>query len=145
MSQSILIDFAVKAGLGSPETFKLVGHGEKLINLQSGKTYIAKVGTNVAQIMGEAEGLKRMGATAPGLVPKLHVATEIENGQRAVFISDYIELGRCGQSSMTRLAERMSKELHNPKNQADDVRGYGFPCPTHCGVTEQDNASEWVI
>jgi protein-ribulosamine 3-kinase len=141
MTRSEIIDAAVRAGLGSAETFR--ASGDHLTNTNTGKVYIAKLGRNVEQLLGEAEGLKRMGATAPGLVPTLHIAEALQDGSgRAVFISDYIELGGKSASSMTLLAEKLANELHNPDKQLKDIQGFGFPVPTHCGVTEQDNTWE---
>ncbi|KAK9899576.1 Ketosamine-3-kinase [Cystobasidium minutum MCA 4210] len=97
---------------------------------------------SAAQLIGEAEGLKRMWETSNGLVPKLHTFEKLDNGNKALFISDYINLGSMGGSAMTRLAEKMANELHNPEKQLADVKGFGFPVPTHCGVTEQDNTWE---
>lgn len=136
-----LVEAAVRAGLGSAQSFR--SSGDKLINTETGKTYIAKLASgNVAQLLGEAEGLKRMGQTSPGLVPKLHVLERLDNGNKALFISDYIDLGSKGGNAMTRLAVKMASELHNPDKQLTDIKGFGFPVPTHCGVTEQDNTWE---
>lgn len=144
MVRSELVEAAVRAGLGSAESFKLAG--ERLSNAETGRTYIAKLASkpNVAQLIGEAEGLKRMWETSNGLVPKLHVFEKLDEGNKALFISDYINLGSMGGPAMARLAEKMATELHNPDNQLSDVKGFGFPVPTHCGVTEQDNTWEWV-
>lgn len=141
MGHSELIEAAVRAGLGSAENLKIAG--DKLTNAQTGKTYIAKLASgNTSQLIGEAEGLKRMWETSPGLVPKLHIKEELDNGKRALFISDYINIGSMGAATMARLAEKMANELHNPDKQLKDVKGFGFPVPTHCGATEQDNTWE---
>ena len=144
MTRSELVDAAVRAGLGSAESFKL--SGDRLTNTETGRTYIAKLAkaASATQLIGEAEGLKRMWQTSNGLVPKLHAFEKIDNGDKALFISDYINLGGMGGPAMTRLAEKMAYELHNPDKQLDDVKGFGFPVPTHCGVTEQDNTWECV-
>lgn len=115
------------------------------MNTDTGKTYIAKLAsTNVVQLLGEAEGLRRMYKTSPGLVPKLHIVEQLDNGNncKALFISDYIELGSLDGKATTKLAEKMANELHNPEKQLSDVEGFGFPVPTHCGATEQDNTWE---
>lgn len=136
-----LVEAAVRAGLGSAQSFRSTG--DKLVNTETGKTYIAKLASgNVGQLLGEAEGLRRMGQTSPGLVPRLHAVETLDGGNKALFISDYIDLGGKGGSAMTRLAEKMANELHNPDKQLKDVKGFGFPVPTHCGVTEQDNTWE---
>lgn len=142
MARSELVEAAVRAGLGSAESFKL--SGDRLTNTATGRTYIAKMASaaSAAQLIGEAEGLKRMWETSNGLVPKLHTFEKLDNGNKALFISDYINLGSMGGSAMTRLAEKMANELHNPEKQLADVKGFGFPVPTHCGVTEQDNTWE---
>lgn len=144
MARSEHVEAAVRAGLGSAESLKLAG--DRLTNAETGRSYIAKLASkaSVAQLIGEAEGLKRMWETSNGLVPKLHAFEKLDDGNKALFISDYINLGSMGGSAMTRLAEKMAKELHNPNKQLGDVKGFGFPVPTHCGVTEQDNTWEWV-
>lgn len=141
MARAELVEAAVRAGLGSAACFKL--SGDKLVNTETGKTYIAKLASgNTAQLIGEAEGLKRMGETSPGLVPKLHIFESQHNGEKALFISDFISLGGMGGNAMIRLADKMANELHNHDKQLKDVKGFGFPVPTHCGVTEQDNTWE---
>jgi len=140
-----LLEAAVRAGLGrSAGDFK--ASGDQLHNTATGKTYFAKQGRNVAQILGEAEGLRLMSDAAPGLTPAIHLAEESKDGRTALFISDYIDLGRSSSQSKAQLAERLAKELHNPERHSSVTR-FGFSRPTHCGVTEQDNTWEddWMV
>jgi fructosamine-3-kinase len=96
------IDAAVKAGLGKEEDFNLTY--DRLTHI-SGKQYYAKSSKNVAQLLGEAEGLRKMTEAAPGLAPTVHIAEEINEGQKAVFVSDYIALGRTNAASLQKLGK----------------------------------------
>lgn len=136
---STIVEAAIKAGLGNQNDFTICG--DHLDNSKTGKRYFAKSQTNVSQLLGEAEGLKRISLAAPGLAPRIHVAEVTDHGKRALFISDYITLGNTSSSSTQSLARKMANELHNPEKHSM-VKQYGFPVPTHCGNTEQDNTWE---
>ena len=137
--QAETIEAAVAAGLGARKDF--LASAERLENSKDGKRYFAKNQSNAAQLLGEAEGLRRIAQAAPGLAPQIHVAERSADGKRALFISDYISLGTTSSSSMQTLARRMASELHNPEKHTE-IKKYGFPIPTHCGNTEQDNTWE---
>lgn len=135
-----LLEAAVRAGLGA-STDDFTASGDRLTNSRTNRTYFAKQGRNVAQILGEAEGLRLMAQASPGLVPSIYLAEESKDGRTALFLSEYINLGRSTSSSMSKLAEKMANELHNPEAHVG-VAGFGFARPTHCGVTKQDNTWE---
>lgn len=143
MTDALLSDAAVRAGLAtSANDLRLSGN--TLSNTTNGRRYFAKADSNVSQILGEAEGLSRMQKASPGICPELYMAEKVKDGNgldKAVFISDYVDLGSSSTQSLRHLAEKMADELHNPENH-QAVKMYGFPVPTHCGVTEQDNSWE---
>ena len=141
MGKKDLIALAVRAGLG--ETAGLSHAGEYLRNSKTGKQYIAKTGGK--QTYGEGLGLQKISEACSSIVPRVYACEEMEDGT-SCFISDYIDLGRSDRSSMQKLAERMANEMHNPTKHESQSK-FGFPVPTHCGDTEQDNTweSDWMV
>ncbi|KAL7424825.1 hypothetical protein Q5752_000509 [Cryptotrichosporon argae] len=128
-------------------------------------------GAAVAQVRGEAAGLRAMRQTACALVPAVLGVVESADGEEAGMVSEYFELGRGGvdQGELGRAVARMHRVPGAAGGDADgkgeDERGrgcqdgerderdgperwtgrYGFGCSTHCGVTRQDNtwADDW--
>ena len=140
MGKSDLIAIAVRAGLGEEADFSHVG--EHLQNVKTGDRYIAKAGGK--QVYGEGLGLQKIASACPTIAPRVYVCEKADDGS-SHFISDYVDLGRSDRASMKALAEKMASEMHNPSKQ-EDQQQFGFPVPTHCGVTEQDNTweSDWM-
>ena len=145
--KAALLDRAVTCGLAErSEDLRLDFPAQRLTNTTTGKDYVAK-GTsnhqNTLQLLGEAEGLRRMDAASPGVCPKLHYAGKLGDGSCAIFLSDFVCLGRSNTPSLNVLAEKLASQLHNPDCHSDEQQ-FGFPVPTHCGVTQQDNTWEYV-
>ena len=145
--KAALLDRAIACGLADrSEDLRLDFPAQRLTNITTGKNYVAKGTSNpqdTLQLRGEAEGLRRMDAVGPGICPKLHYAGKLEDSSCAIFLSDFVHLGRSSSRSLSVLAGRMASELHEPHYHSD-VQQYGFPVPTHCGVTLQDNTWEHV-
>lgn len=115
------------------------------VQSSSGKTYFAKIGSRseVEQFIGEAEALKAMQIAAPGLAPQLidsgiidsETAERDTDVGRPYFVSEYKNIGSLTDAAAKQLAKRLATELHAYKS----TQGFGFPVPTFCGRTKQDN------
>lgn len=143
-----------------------------ILSTSDGSTYFARVvrGSEKAQARGEAEGLVHMRITCD-IAPKLYRWTETADGKEAAIISDYFDLGRLGEGEQRELARGLAR-MHRTREEVGregegesesegdgnrdrgyescgltesklpDTPMYGFPVPTHCGVTELDNTWE---
>ena len=142
----VILDLLRKAQLQGP--FEQAGHN-RVIDRSSGRAYFVKLGRNVDQIKGEAESLRALYRAAPGLVPSVVACESVQDGRKAAFVSEYLDMSRSTVSVSEKLAGRMASELHNSENpNALSIDGmYGFPCATHCGDTEQDNSPDksWLV
>ncbi|BEI88189.1 uncharacterized protein CcaverHIS019_0109070 [Cutaneotrichosporon cavernicola] len=106
------------------------------------------------QMRGEAASLAAMLRTAPpGLVPRVLGYVDADVG---ALVTEYAD-GRGGRGGRQAALGRALAEMHCPppseagagggeavaQNALDKITAYtgkfGFPVPTHCGVTEQDN------
>ena len=127
--------------------------------------------SNIAQARGEAEGLHYMGLTS-ALASRLYrfhftASAGGDGGDRdkreAVVLSEYLDMGgRMDEAGQRQLARKLA-EMHRPlgpEQVEEDTKrrketglpvqaaidpgrlNFGFPVPTHCGVTEQDNTWE---
>ena len=115
------------------------------VQSSGGNVYFAKVGSprEVDQFVGEAEALKAMHIAAPGIAPRLiecgimnkeTVDKDSDTG-RPYFVSEYKMMTSLTDASAKILAKRLATELHAYKS----TQGFGFPVPTFCGRTKQDN------
>ncbi|QRV97228.1 ketosamine-3-kinase [Ceratobasidium sp. AG-Ba] len=97
------------------ETF--TSSGGPRISSSSGSAYYAKAGSSneSEQYRAETRSLELMHAAAPGLCPRVLLASH--------------------EASKT-LARRLASELHASKSENGK---YGFECPTFCGATKVDN------
>lgn len=115
-----------------------------------GRRYFAKTGYGAAaaaQMRGEARGLVAMARTAPGLAPEFIVScstSKSDSKEQCAMLSQYFDLGRGGdQRELARRIAQMHTPLSKLQSKGDqEPLGYGFPVPTHCGATEQDNTWE---
>ncbi|KAH7930403.1 Ketosamine-3-kinase [Leucogyrophana mollusca] len=117
-----------------------------IINSSSGRRYYGKVGTTAEkdQYIGEVESLKAIGSAAPGLAPRVLVhgvagdpgedASQDGLG-RPYFISEYKGIASLTDEAGATLGKRMATELHAHRSPS----GFGFPVPTFCGATRQEN------
>jgi protein-ribulosamine 3-kinase len=107
------------------------------ISSSSGRSYYGKVGTSneAEQYRAETRSLELMSAAAPGLCPRVIVASQ---EGRPFLISDYLDLSSLSSSAKAQstLARRLATELHAAKSENGK---YGFECPTFCGATKVKN------
>ncbi|KAG8742226.1 hypothetical protein FRC10_001772 [Ceratobasidium sp. 414] len=107
------------------------------ISSSSGSSYYGKVGSpsESEQFRAEIRGLNLMSAAAPGLCPRVILAS---HEGRPFLISDYLDLTSLSSSTgaCETLARRLASELHASKSENAK---YGFECPTFCGATKIDN------
>lgn len=103
----------------------------------SGCSYFVKTGRvdEQEQFIGEAESLKAIEASAPGLAPHLYTHGTFEDG-RPYFISEYKDIGSLTTSAAYELAKRLATELHRGASQNGK---FGFQVPTFCGPTRFEN------
>lgn len=117
------------------ETFS--SSGGPRITSSGGSTYFAKAGSSSEseQYRAETRSLELMQAAAPGLCPRVILAS---HEGRPFLISDYLDLTSLSSSAAASktLARRLASELHASKSENGK---YGFECPTFCGATRVDN------
>ncbi|KAF8595464.1 fructosamine kinase PKL/CAK/FruK [Ceratobasidium sp. AG-I] len=117
------------------ETFTASG---PRISSSSGASYYGKVGSSneVDQYRAETRSLELMSAAAPGLCPRIVLASQDQ--ERPFMISNYLDLSSLSSSSSAprTLARRLATELHGSKSQNGK---FGFECPTFCGATRIDH------
>lgn len=130
--------------------------GEIYLHKPTSSKILAKVasGKAVPQLVGETESLRAMARTSTDFVPKLygHGRVVVEGGNdQACMISEWIDFGGSKGSASTQkeLGVKLAKMHTAPQNNdgggdntSTSQQRYGFPVPTHCGVTEQDNTWE---
>jgi len=88
----------------------------------------------------EAEGLRALGAAGSELaVPRVHAALAPAAGRPAMIVMEYLPPGE-GPADDEALGRGLAA-VHRATAPA-----YGFPVPTYCGTTPQDNAwtGDWV-
>lgn len=116
-----------------------------------GKSYFAKSSSQIPQMRGEAASLVAMARTAPpGLIPLLVGYKEDQGG--VAMVTRYANGGRPDMSSLGAALAAMhsvprDQDGHDSQVDTTYTGLYGFPVPTHCGVTEQDNSWEesWLV
>jgi protein-ribulosamine 3-kinase len=121
--------------------------GSLLFHEPTQSTIFTKVanGKDVLQLIGEAEGLRAMGAAAPDLVPKLYSCgyDDLQSRNQAYMITEWFEMaGSWRDAKHQRELGRKLAEMHRYRADAGHGDKFGFSVPTHCGVTEQDNTWE---
>ncbi|WRT69381.1 uncharacterized protein IL334_006365 [Kwoniella shivajii] len=133
------------------------------LHTPTSRKYFTKVQSDVKQMRGEIEGLRAMGITSPGLVPKVIGFEIASDNKESGMVTQYFDLGSSpsGSKLQRELGEKLAK-MHNPPStsSASDIPAeeagmggggyngkYGFGCDTHCGVTKQDNKWEgsWEV
>ncbi|KAI3397076.1 hypothetical protein diail_11312 [Diaporthe ilicicola] len=129
-------------GSGFSSTFKISG-------TKDGKEvkYFVKTGVGRdAKVMfaGEHESLNAIHNAVPNFCPKSHANGELEDSPGKFFMAtDFLDLRGSGpEGSGLSLAQKMAK-LHTtgaPVPEGYDKPMFGFPVPTCCGSTEQDNS-----
>lgn len=143
-----------RAGL-DPSTLTTRG---PIVTSPSGKYYAKTArGHSAAQMRGEASSLAAMARTAPpGLIPRIlgYVDADAAEDETGALVTEYADgRGGGGQAALGRVLALMHRP---PAEQAGEEGGgpdveyngkFGFPVPTHCGATEQDNAWEesWEV
>lgn len=136
MAEGILLDKLREVEGEADATFDV---NLPTIKSSSGATYYAKAGSHSEkeQYSGESESLKHIYAAAPGLCPRvLSSGVNPDPDGTPYFISDYLDFSRLTTATTAKLAERLSKELHQHKSPNGR---FGFDVPTFCGATRLEN------
>lgn len=149
------VDPALLEALGlDPAASEINSHGGsgfastfKLSSTKDGKrvNYFVKTGTGKdAEVMfrGEHASLNAIHNTVPSLCPRSHAHGALSAPGKFFLATDFLDLGSSapGGSGLT-LAAKLA-ELHTtpaPVPGGCDSPVFGFPVPTCCGATEQDN------
>lgn len=138
-------------GSGFASTFKLVGTVTGGDGKQEQRTFFVKTGSGAdAQVMfrGEHASLNAIHDAVPGFCPRSHAHGAMAASPGKFFLAtDFLDLsgGGGGGTEDTSLAAKLAK-LHTtpaPSGVAEDGTQqqamFGFPVPTCCGSTAQEN------
>ncbi|GAA6042584.1 hypothetical protein JCM8097_003143 [Rhodosporidiobolus ruineniae] len=114
--------------------------GDKISSTASSQRYLLRraSGADAVQLEGEAESLKRQNEACEEVAPRLVGSGKDEEG-KSWFVSEWHDLSSLPSSEQARLAEYLAKMHLAP---APEGQKFGFPIPTCCGVTRQDNTEE---
>jgi fructosamine-3-kinase len=119
------------------------------------RDYFLKTGAGgEAQTMfaGEHASLNAIADAVPGFCPRSHAHGELATAKGTFFLAtDFLELGAhggTGSGSGESLARKLARLHTTPAPVPEGFEGpmYGFPVPTCCGSTVQDNSwrSSWA-
>ncbi|CZR53835.1 related to fructosamine-3-kinase [Phialocephala subalpina] len=135
-------------GSGFASTFKLSTKdsdgNEKLYFVKMGKGKDSEV-----MFAGEHTSLNAIHSTVPSLCPVSHAHGNLSSGNGSFLATDFLNLSASGSSgSGQSLAQKLAK-LHStpaPVPEGYEEPQFGFPVPTCCGDTQQDNSyrSSWA-
>ncbi|KAK7746840.1 hypothetical protein SLS53_002028 [Cytospora paraplurivora] len=157
MSMAPTVDSAILEALGlDPQNAKQASHGGssftstfKLTGVKDGKevNYFVKTGTGKeAGVMfeGEHASLNAINDTVPNFCPRSHGHGELRGSPGKYFLAtDFLDLRSSGPAgSGLSLAQKLAK-LHTTPAPVPEGFGkpvFGFPVPTCCGETQQDNS-----
>ncbi|GAA5980390.1 hypothetical protein JCM11641_001787 [Rhodosporidiobolus odoratus] len=119
-------------------TFSL--RNDRISSSTSSQQYLHKTatGADATQLVGEAECLRRMSEACAAVCPKLIGSGEEEGGEKWM-LCEWHTLVSIQPSEQPRLAEYLAQMHLAPPPSGQK---YGFPVPTCCGVTKQDNTEE---
>ena len=110
------------------------------VSSSSRAIYYVKLGTplEVEQYAGEGAALRLFERSSPGIAPKV-----VEDGVdgstgKPYMISEYIDVesSTLSSSAAQYLAEKLATQVHSLTSENGK---FGFPIPTHCGVTRIEN------
>jgi len=95
-------------------------------------------------LIGEHTSLNAIHATVPSLCPKSYAHGPLSSASGSFLATDFLNLSPASSSpgSHLSLAQKLAK-LHStpaPTPQGYEQPMFGFPVPTCCGDTQQDNA-----
>ncbi|KAK4167282.1 Fructosamine/Ketosamine-3-kinase [Cladorrhinum sp. PSN259] len=158
-SSSKLISHSTSSGHGVSGTYKLIStnlDGQSL-------TFFIKTGSSAASKLmfeGEYHSLNAIHSVLPSFCPKAHAYGSLgpsatTNSNAGVGMSgnyflatDFLELSsEQGKGSGMSFAQKLAKLHTTPAPVIDgSKRMFGFPVPTYCGATVQDNSwkESWV-
>ncbi|KAK0704640.1 fructosamine kinase [Lasiosphaeris hirsuta] len=153
------VDPAILQALGLEATSsKMISHGGsgfassfKLTSVKDGEevAYFIKTGTGEdASVMfrGEHTSLNAIHATIPTLCPQSHAHGALQASPNRHFLAtDFLDLhvsapAGSGLSLAAKLARLHTTPAPVPRDLATDALLFGFPVPTCCGATAQDNS-----
>ncbi|GJN88892.1 hypothetical protein Rhopal_001863-T1 [Rhodotorula paludigena] len=131
--------FDLLAPLHKPNT-TFTRSGDRISSSTSSQEYLYKTeraGRAATQLVGEAQSLKAMNEACAEIAPRL-VGRGQHDGEEWM-LSEWHQLSSIPKSEQARLGEMLA-QMHlasTPEGQR-----FGFPVPTCCGATEQDNTPE---
>lgn len=98
---------------------------------------------------GEVASLLAMSKTSTGLVPEVLGFEVSPDGKEATMVTQWFDLSSArGGHTQRGLGSKLAQMHMPPPEGTEGYEGkYGFPVPTHCGATEQDNTWEesWEV
>ena len=126
------------------DTSKLTASRHIVSYSPTGEQFFTKTGRDVRQMRGEVESLRAMAKNCPSVVPKVFGFEVAHDGNEAGTVSQFFDLSSFRRSETQQELGRRVAALHHSEK---GVKKYGFAVPTHCGLTEQDNAweEEWGV
>lgn len=134
------VQISSHGGSGFAATYK-INTGEKLIFAK-----IARSSDAAVQFEGEHTSLNAIHAIVPSLCPRSHAWGQLtqHGGTGAFLATEFVDMnsstGPSTSGSGSSLARKLA-DLHTTRAPLlNGGRGFGFPCPTYCGDTRQDNS-----
>ncbi|KLO93261.1 fructosamine-3-kinase [Fusarium fujikuroi] len=129
-------------GSGFASTFKITSEKDgKPLN------YFVKTGTgNEAEVMfrGEHASLNAIADSVPNFCPRSHAHGALTGRPGQYFLAtDFLDLGSSATGGSGKTLASKVAQLHTtpaPIPEGYDKPMFGFPVPTCCGATEQDNS-----
>ncbi|KAK4222584.1 Fructosamine/Ketosamine-3-kinase [Podospora fimiseda] len=145
-SSSKLISHSTSSGHGVAGTYKLIStkDGQSL-------TFFIKTGSTAAsEVMfkGEYHSLNAIHSVLPNFCPKAHAHGSLGTGSTTVgsmsgnyfLATDFLEFNASGsEGSGMPLSQKLAKLHTTPAPLVNGKKVFGFPVPTCCGATVQDN------
>ncbi|GAA5882294.1 hypothetical protein JCM3774_003362 [Rhodotorula dairenensis] len=92
------------------------------------------------QLKGEAESLKRINEASPQAAPRFVASGSLDGDEKEWMLCEWHDLDRMRSDSHQRRLAELVAELHLAP--PPDGQHFGFPVPTCCGTTVQDNTEE---
>ena len=140
-------------GSGFSSTYKLQTSTPDDGGSQTSKTYFVKTGTGpdaASMFLGEHHSLNAIHSILPSFCPRSYAnGTFTSNPSKHFLVTNFLDLRATGASgSGEAFAQKLAK-MHTtpaPIPEGYDKPMFGFPVPTYCGATEQDNSwkDDWV-
>ncbi|KAK1774822.1 Fructosamine/Ketosamine-3-kinase [Copromyces sp. CBS 386.78] len=162
-SDSMSASITSHGGSGFSSTYKLCVTTTTTTNeKEKEKVYFVKTGTGsdaAAMFLGEHHSLNAIHSVLPSFCPRSYAhgsMSSTSSNQHYFLVTDFLDLrssasasGPTGSGSGESFAAKLAKMHTTPAPIPEGRRDkpmFGFPVPTYCGATEQDNAwkEDWA-